>query len=39
VLMEALREVIVVRGDEARIPREALLLTLPENAVATSDEE
>lgn len=38
-LMEALRDVIVVRGDEPRIPREALLLTLPENAVATSDEE
>jgi hypothetical protein len=39
VLMEALRNVIVVRGDEPRIPREALLLTLPENAVASSDEE
>ena len=39
VLMQALRDVIVVRGDEARIAREALLLTLPENAVATPDEE
>jgi hypothetical protein len=39
VLMEALRDVVVVRGVEARIPREALLLTLPDNAVATPDEE
>ena len=38
-LMEAFRDVIVVRGNEARIAREALLLTLPENAVATPDEE
>ena len=38
-LMEALRDVIVVRGNEARIAREALLLTLPDNAVATPDEE
>ena len=38
-LMEALRDVIVVRGSEARIAREALLLTLPDNAVATTDEE
>ncbi|KRC63545.1 hypothetical protein ASE12_01450 [Aeromicrobium sp. Root236] len=38
-LMDAFRDVIVVRGIEARIPREALLLTLPENAVATPDEE
>jgi hypothetical protein len=38
-LMEALRDVIVVRGEEARIPREALLLTLPENAVPSPDEE
>jgi hypothetical protein len=38
-LMEALRDVIVVRGSEARIAREALLLTLPDNAVATPDEE
>lgn len=38
-LMEALRDVIVVRGDEARIAREALLLTLPDNAAATPDEE
>lgn len=39
ILMQALRDVVVVRGDEAKIAREALLLTLPENAVATSDEE
>ncbi len=39
VLMQAFREVIVVRGDEARIAREALLLTLPDNAVVASDEE
>lgn len=39
VLMEAFKDVIVVRGIEARIPREALLLTLPDNAVATPDEE
>ncbi|MBC7630860.1 DUF3710 domain-containing protein [Aeromicrobium sp.] len=38
-LMDALRDVIVVRGNEARIPREALLLTLPENAATASDEE
>lgn len=38
-LMQAFKDVIVVRGIEARIPREALLLTLPENAVATPDEE
>lgn len=38
-LMDALREVIVVRGDEPRIPREALLLTLPQGAVANVDEE
>lgn len=37
-LMEALRDVIVVRGSEPRIPREALLLTLPDNAVMTEDE-
>ena len=39
VLMDALRDVIVVRGAEPRIPREALLLTLPENAVTPPDEE
>lgn len=39
VLMDAFKDVIVVRGNEARIAREALLLTLPENAVATPDEE
>jgi hypothetical protein len=38
-LMQALRDVIVVRGDEPRIPREALLLTLPDNAVVAPDEE
>jgi hypothetical protein len=38
-LMDALRDVIVVRGDEARIPREALLLTLPDNATVIVDEE
>lgn len=38
-LMQAFRDVIVVRGDEARIAREALLLTLPDNAVVASDEE
>lgn len=37
--MDALRNVIVVRGEEPRIPREALLLTLPADAVVTSDEE
>ncbi len=39
VLMQAFRDVIVVRGDEARIAREALLLTLPDNAVVATDEE
>ncbi|WP_332666683.1 DUF3710 domain-containing protein [Aeromicrobium sp.] len=39
VLMQAFKDVIVVRGNEARIPREALLLTLPDNAVAAPDEE
>ena len=39
VLMDALRRVIVVRGDEPRIAREALLLTLPADAVVSSDEE
>jgi hypothetical protein len=39
ILMQAFRDVIVVRGDEARIAREALLLTLPDNAVVASDEE
>lgn len=38
-LMECLRDVVVVRGDEPRIPREALLLTLPEDAVVAEDEE
>ena len=39
ILMQAFRDVIVVRGDEARIAREALLLTLPDNAVVATDEE
>ena len=38
-LMEAFRDTIVVRGNEARIAREALLLTLPDNAVAAPGEE
>jgi hypothetical protein len=38
-LVEAFRDVIVVRGDEARIPREALMLTLPDDAVVAPDEE
>lgn len=38
-LMDALRDVIVVRGVEARIPREALLLTLPAGATVMGDEE
>lgn len=37
-LMEALKDVIVVRGNEARIPREPLLLTLPSNATVAPDE-
>ncbi|AXT84820.1 DUF3710 domain-containing protein [Aeromicrobium sp. A1-2] len=39
VLMDALKNVIVARGDEPRIPREALLLTLPADAVMTSEQE
>jgi len=39
ILMEALRDVIVVRGPEPRIPREPLLLTLPPNAVITPTED
>ncbi len=38
-LMAALRDVIVVRGVEPRIPREALLLTLPEDAIELLDED
>ena len=38
-LMAALREVIVVRGAEPRIPREPLLLTIPPNAVPAPDED
>jgi hypothetical protein len=38
-LMGALKDVIVARGAEPRIPREALLLTLPEDAVVTPDED
>lgn len=39
ILIEALRDVVVVRGQEARIPREALLLTVPDGAVPQTDEE
>lgn len=39
ILMDSLRDVIVVRGNEARIAREALLLTLPDNATVIADEE
>jgi hypothetical protein len=39
ILVDALRDVIVVRGNEAMIPREALLLTLPDNATVIVDEE
>lgn len=38
-LMETLRDVIVVRGAEPRIPREALMLTLPANATVIPQEE
>lgn len=38
-LMDTLRDVIVVRGAEPRIPREALLLTLPSNVTVISQEE
>lgn len=38
ILMDSLRDVIVVRGNEARIAREALLLTLPDNATVIADE-
>ena len=38
-LMETLRDVIVDRGPEPRIPRESLLLTLPANAVAVESDE
>ena len=38
-LLEALRDVIIVRGAEPRIPREPLLLTLPENVVLAPDED
>jgi len=38
-LMDALRDVVVVRGEEARIPREPLNLTLPDNAVVLPDQE
>ncbi|KAA1375928.1 DUF3710 domain-containing protein [Aeromicrobium fastidiosum] len=38
-LMDALRDVIVDRGSEPRIPRESLLLTLPPNATMVPDEE
>ena len=38
-LIETLRDVVVVRGIEARIPREPLLLTLPADATVVVDEE
>jgi len=38
-LMDALRNVIVVRGAEPRIPREPLLLTIPPNAVVAPEED
>ncbi len=38
-LMGALRDVVVVRGDDPRIPREPLLLRLPPNAVRAPDED
>jgi hypothetical protein len=37
-LMDAFRDVIVVRGPEARIPREPLLLTLPAGASVVTPE-
>lgn len=38
-LIDTFRDVIVVRGGEPRIPREALLLTLPANATVIPQEE
>lgn len=38
-LVDTLRDVIVDRGPEPRIPRESLLLTLPANAVAVDSDE
>jgi hypothetical protein len=38
-LVDTLRDVIVDRGPEPRIPRESLLLTLPANAVAVESDE
>ncbi|MDX6276180.1 MAG: hypothetical protein QOJ72_308 [Nocardioidaceae bacterium] len=38
-LMTALRDVIVARGAEPRIPREPLLLTVPEDAILLPDED
>jgi hypothetical protein len=38
-LIDTLRDVIVDRGPEPRIPRESLLLTLPANAVAVESDE
>jgi hypothetical protein len=38
-LMDTLRDVIVHRGAEARIPRESLLLTLPANATVVQADE
>lgn len=39
ILMEALRDVIVVRGDEPRLLREALLLTPPASTTVVLDDE
>ena len=38
-LMESFRDIIVVRGPEPRIPREALLLTLPAGATVVTPDE
>lgn len=38
-LFDTLRDVIVMRGSEPRIPREALLLTLPSNVSVISQDE
>ena len=39
-LMQALRDVVVVRGDEPRAPRDALLITIGEDldVIETTDE-
>ncbi|MCW2829669.1 MAG: hypothetical protein JWP31_361 [Aeromicrobium sp.] len=38
-LIQALKDVIVVRGSEPRIAGEPLLLSMPDNAILTPDEE